>query len=197
MNILGKSPTNERYFDEAVKYWLKSNDYFTFGKRDPYCLHRLSSAMADVVGIKLIKDEIDVIAVEVKDKEKIGPQIINQTMKNFDFANKVYLANTYKRSFNKRVWSDAELHGVGLIWIKSKACVEDPPLLIGKNKPNPILLDIFLKKNNIIQCSICKVLVRKWDSEILSRKFFTQDSQIQRPICRECNKIFNEQYLKA
>ncbi len=138
------------------------NDYTTAGKEVWYKNRGPSQKCClDVIGVKnigahekVLSDEIEIIGVEVKDKDRITYKDLTQAAGYKIFVHKAYFATTARITTEDKHW--ARVLGIGLIKIGGRAkpsflVVVEAPLSVPNHAEMLRLLDTLL----IGQCTLC------------------------------------------
>lgn len=152
----------ERKYYPIVREWLESRGYYCGGsivdsKGNPiYCQDKGTQRLrVDVAGIKNIgnrvTNEIEVVAVEVRDIKKVGIRDIQDAYAYARYAHKCYLATTALIDAQDR--KDAERLGVGLLQIEKHKVTE--VLSPQRNMPDYSMMMKFLHVLEVAKCAIC------------------------------------------
>ena len=152
---------NEARFYPIVLKYLKSKGYMTEGLqpdgKDTFDFTRLGRrAQADVIGIKDIgtkySNEIEIVAVEVKDRKSAKVRHMTQALGYSIFAHRCYLAMPAK--FTEEDKSYARKIGVGLLRIVRSQVEEVLPAEL--KIPNETMMMWFLRRSPwIVRCMLC------------------------------------------
>lgn len=170
--------TEKQYYD-VVRKWLEDQGYYCGGnitvKGKPNFYQDIGTKhrRADVAGVKNVGnrfwDDVEVVAVEVKDKRVVSQQDINDTAKYQQCAHKCYLATTAEITDENIKWTERK--NLGLL-----------QLLKGKNirvlrHPVPKTPDYeemlaFLESFEIVKCSICGLFFERFVRDDTYHSFF-------------------------
>ena len=168
----------ERKYYRSVRKWLENQGYYCGGNinvrgtknyyQDIGPRHR----RADVAGVRNIggafEDQVEIVAVEVRDIPTISDRDINDTANYKQYAHKCYLAITALiRDKDIRV---AEKRKIGLL--KIEGVKKKPTLILDAVLENPRSYQemiAFLNSFEIVKCSICGCFFERFD--ILDEKY--------------------------
>jgi hypothetical protein len=153
----------KRYYG-IVREWLESQGYYCGGniavrnKPNYYQDIGSRSRRADVAGIKNVgsryQDQIEIVAVEVRDTATVSDQDFRDTDNYHQYAHKCYLATTAPITTKHR--QIAERRNIGLLSLergkKRPKAVHDPNPEQPRNHAE--MMD-FLNSFQIVKCSIC------------------------------------------
>jgi len=151
----------EKKYYSLIRDWLVKKGYycggFIFAKGKPYYFQDKGTKRlrVDVAGIKNIgsnvEDEIEVVAVEVRDVPKIQLRDIQDAHGYAQYAHKCYLATTGK--IGDQDIEDARKLGVGLLQIRGRKVKEvlSPQI----NTPGYAQMMSFLNVLEVARCPIC------------------------------------------
>lgn len=157
----GTKLREERYYPN-VRKWLEKKGYYCGGfiedsKGNPIYFQNKGTARfrVDVAGIKntgnIVADEIEVVAVEVRDINNVGYGDIKDADKYSRFAHKCYLATT--GNIDDQDKEDAQKLGVGLLKLRDGKVKE---VLQPKQKPPEYTKMMrFLHALEVAKCPIC------------------------------------------
>ena len=160
-----------KYYD-LVREWLEKRGYYCGGgmyyggteKERWYIRTGIKKLRADIIGLKNVGnefiDELEILAVEVKEKDKISFRDIQQAYGYSAFAHKVYLATIAKPTEEDK--STATRMGIGLIHIAGKKIEEI--LSSALMQPNEAEMLKLLNSLWVVKCTICNCYVFKWDT---------------------------------
>lgn len=153
----------KRYYPK-IRKWLESQGYYCGGNitvrdkpnyyQDIGPRHR----RADVAGVKNLgskyEDQIEIVAVEVRDTPTISDSDIRDTDNYHQYAHKCYLATT--APIEPEHMEIAERRNIGLLSLKKGR--KKPKLIHAPNPQKPAnnaeMMD-FLNSFEIVRCSIC------------------------------------------
>jgi hypothetical protein len=158
-------PKDEERFYPIVLGYLKANGYLTEGyseKGSKFPFIRLGKRVqADVAGIKDIgnvySNEIEIVAVEVKDGKHCKMRYIEQALGYSTFAHKCYLA--MPTHFTEEDKNDARHMGVGLLEIREEGIHEvlSPEI----KTTNDTIMMYFLRRSlNLVRCVVYGSIVQ-------------------------------------
>lgn len=152
----------KRYYN-VVREWLEAQGYYcggniTVGKRPNYYQDiGTKSRRADVAGIKNVgskyEDQIEIVAVEVRDRPNVSDQDFRDTENYHEYAHKCYLATT--ATITQKHRQIAERRNIGLLQLAGK---KKPRLIHTPNPETPRDHDEMMKFLNsfeIVKCAIC------------------------------------------
>ncbi|MEM2971869.1 MAG: hypothetical protein QW270_05550 [Candidatus Bathyarchaeia archaeon] len=161
--------TEKQYYD-VVRKWLEDQGYYcggnitVRGKPNFYQDIGTKHRRADVAGVKNVgnrfEDDVEVVAVEVKDKRIVSQQDINDTAKYQQCAHKCYLATTAEITDENIRW--AERKNLGLLQLlkgKNIKVLRHP----APNKPDYEEMLAFLESFEIVKCCICGCFFERFD----------------------------------
>lgn len=153
----------EQYY-EVVRKWLERQGYYcggsiaVRGKPNFYQNIGTKHRRADVAGVKNVgnryEDDIEVVAIEVRDRALVSERDINDTDRYRYCAHKCYLATT--ASITEQYRLIAERRNIGLLQLEKGK--QEPRLL---HEPTPrkpedyAEMMAFLDSFEIVKCSIC------------------------------------------
>lgn len=151
----------EERFYPIVSNYLRAKGYMTEGLRpdgkDTFDFMRLGRrAQADIIGIKDVgkdySNEIEIVAVEVKDKKTAKVRHMTQALGYSTFAHRCYLAMPIK--FTEEDKDYARKIGVGLLRIIKERVKE--VLSAELKTPNEAMMIWFLRRSPwIVKCMLC------------------------------------------
>lgn len=221
----------EKYYP-IIRKWLENHGYYCGGfiedsNGKPMFFQNKGTARLriDVAGVKNVgtslADEIEVVAVEVRDADNVQYRDIQDAYAYSQYAHKCYLATTGK--IDKQDRDDAHSLGIGLLKIRKNRVKEilSPKL----NTPSRAKMLHFLNVLEVSQCALCGcffetyiVKSEKYKSfhRMTRAKYFTaarehpsvdvfvskelkklpSDYMIYRFICRSCIEEFFPQKIK-
>ena len=161
----------ERYYD-LVRTWIEERGCYCGGgmyykgteKQRWYVRTGIKKLRADVIGLKNVGNEfidrLEIVAVEVKDKDRIAFRDIQQAYGYSTFAHKVYLATTAEPTEEDK--ATVIRMGIGLIHIVGRELEEIlSPALMHPDEAEMLRL---LNSLWIVRCTICDCYVFKWDT---------------------------------
>jgi predicted nuclease of predicted toxin-antitoxin system len=153
--------TEKEYYD-IVREWLEDQGYYcggnieVGGKPNFYQNMGTKHRRADVVGVKNVgnrfEDDVEVVAIEVKDKRVVSVQDFDDAAKYQQCAHKCYLATTAEITDECIRW--AERKNLGLLQLQKgkKPKVLRHPI---PKQPDYKEMLAFLESFEIVRCSIC------------------------------------------
>jgi len=158
------SGLGEKRYYSIVREWLEGQGYYCGGNitvgRKPNYYQDIGprNRRADVAGIKNVgskyQDEIEIVAVEVRDKPRISDQDFRDTENYHQYAHKCYLAAT--ATITEKHKQIAERRNIGLLQLKKGK--KKPKLRHSPNPESPRDHDEMMKFLNsfqIVKCAIC------------------------------------------
>ena len=153
----------EKEYYPIIRKWLEKNDYYcggqVYSKGNPIYFQDKGTARlrVDVAGIKnvgsRVSSEIEVVAVEVRDKKKVSVRDIHDAHAYAQYAHKCYLAITSPISNQDK--EDAGRLGVGLLHIGKHRVTE--ALSPQGKMPDYSMMLKFLSVLQVAKCSICGI----------------------------------------
>lgn len=162
----------ERYYD-IVRSWLEDKKgcycgggmhYAGTEKERWYVRTGIKKLRADVIGLKNVGNEfldsLEIVVVEVKDKDRIAFRDIQQAYGYSTFAHRVYLATTALP--NEEDKASAVRMGIGLLHITMEDVEEI--LSAGTMRPDEAEMLSLLNSLWVVKCTICGCYVFKWDT---------------------------------
>lgn len=154
----------EKRYYSIVREWLEDQGYYcggniTVGKRPNYYQDvGPKNRRADVAGIKNVgskyEDQIEIVAVEVRDRPTISDQDFRDTDNYHQYAHKCYLATTAK--ITQKHKQIAERRNIGLLQLDKGN--KRPRSEHAPNPENPrdhAEMMNFLNSFEIVKCAIC------------------------------------------
>jgi len=162
------SKGEEEYCDLVGK-WLEERAYFCGGgmfymgteRRRWYVRTGIKKLRADVIGVKNVGNEfvdnLEILAVEVKDKDHIAFKDLQQAYGYSTFAHRVYLATTASPTEEDK--ATALRMGIGLIHIDGRDLKE--VLSPTFKQPDEAEMLKLLNSLWIVKCSMCNCYVFK------------------------------------
>jgi len=188
---------DEARFYPLVLKFLESRGYMTEGfqqdGKETFEFMRLGRrAQADVIGIKDVgkdySNEIEIVAVEVKDAKKPKVRHMTQAIGYSTFAHRCYLA--MPASFNEEDKNYARKIGVGLLRILKNRVKEELPAEL--KTPNKTMMMWFLTRSPwIVKCMLCGCWLHKFEDDLVRHKVenaFGNEKIFY--ICPECQELF-------
>ena len=188
---------DEARFYPIVLEYLGSKGYLIEGLnpngKDTFDFTRLGRrAQADVIGIKDVgkkySNEIEIAAVEVKDRETVKVRYMTQALGYSTFAHRCYLA--MPTEFSEEDKNYARNIGVGLLKIVKNMVEEVLPAEL-KN-PNETLMTWFLRRSPwIVKCMLCGVWVHRFKENLYRHNVenaFGNEKTLY--ICPKCQRLF-------
>jgi len=153
---------SEKEYYPIVRKWLESKGYYCGGyiedsEGNPiyYQDKGTKRLRVDVAGVKnagsRVSCEIEVVAVEVRDKNNVSIRDIQDAHAYAQYAHKCYLATT--ASIDDQDKEAAQRLGVGLLHIKNRRVTE--VLSPQRKMPDHSMMMKFLKVLEIAKCPIC------------------------------------------
>lgn len=189
---------NEARFYPIVLKYLEKKGYLTYGfqrnGKDTFDFMRLGRrAQADVIGIKDVgkyySNEIEIVAVEVKDRKKAKIRHMTQALGYSTFAHRCYLAMPAR--FTEEDGSYARKIGIGLLRIVKNQVKEVLPAEL-KN-PNKTMMIWFLRRSPwMIRCMLCGCWVHRFKGTLYRHTVenaFGNEKTLY--ICPDCQNLFN------
>lgn len=153
----------ERYYG-IVREWLERQGYYCGGnirvgkKLNYYQNIGPKNRRADVAGIKNVgsqyEDEIEIVAVEVRERPNISDQDFRDTDNYHQYAHKCYLATT--ATITEKHKQIAERRNIGLLQLQKGK--KKPKMKHGPNPEKPRdcgEMMKFLNSFQIVKCAIC------------------------------------------
>jgi hypothetical protein len=155
----------EKRYYKIVREWLENQGYYCGGnitigggKLNYYQDIGTKNRRADVAGIKNVgsryADQIEIVAVEVRDKESVSDQDLRDTENYHQYAHKCYLATTAPISDKHKQM--AERRNIGLLQLERG---KKGPRLIHSTNPStpkdPDEMMKFLNSFQIVKCAVC------------------------------------------
>ena len=156
------SALGEKQYYPIVRKWLEKKGYYCGGsivdsKGNPiyYQDKGTRRLRVDVAGIKnvgsRVSNEIEVVAVEVRDKRNVSIRDIQAAYTYAQYAHKCYLATT--GLIDNQDKTDAQRLGIGLLQVKNHRVIE---VLNPQSKiPDYSMMLKFLNVLEVAKCSIC------------------------------------------
>lgn len=154
----------EKRYYAIVREWLERQGYYcggnitVRGKPNYYQDIGPRNRRADVAGVKNVgskyEDQIEIVAVEVRDKPTISDQDFRDTDNYHQYAHKCYLATTAPITQKHR--QTAEQRNIGLLNLEKGK--KKPKLVHNPNPENPknyAEMMEFLESFEIVKCAIC------------------------------------------
>jgi len=151
----------EKRYYSLVRKWLENQGYycggFIYEKGKPYYFQNKGTARLriDVAGIKnvgsSVEDEIEVVAIEVRDVDKVQLRDIQDANAYSQYAHKCYLATT--GLIDEQDKEDARKLGIGLLEIKDKKVKE--VLSPQSKQPEYAQMMRLLNVLEVARCPIC------------------------------------------
>jgi hypothetical protein len=154
----------EKRYYRIVREWLENQGYYCGGhikvgkKLNYYQDIGPKNRRADVAGIKNVgskyEDQIEIVAVEVRDRESISDQDLRDTENYHQYAHKCYLATTAPISDEHKQM--AERRNIGLLQLERGK--KRPELKHSTNPCPPKDHDEMMKFLNsfqIVKCAVC------------------------------------------
>jgi len=153
----------ERYYT-VVREWLEAQGYYCGGnitvRNKPNYYQDIGprNRRADVAGVKNVgskyEDQIEIVAVEVRDRPTISDQDFRDTDNYHQYAHKCYLATT--APVTEKHKQIAERRNIGLLSLekgkKKPKRIHDPN---PENPKNHAEMIEFLNSFQIVKCAIC------------------------------------------
>jgi len=187
---------SEKRYYRVVREWLESQGYYCGGgitvENKPNYYQNIGTKYrrADVAGIKNVgsrfQDEIEIVAIEVRDTPTISDSDFRDTDNYHYFAHKCYLATT--APITNEHMQIAELRNIGLLSLQKG---KKPKSMHDPNPENPKnykeMLD-FLNSFEVVKCAICgcffERFLRKEENyqsflELIRSKYFKVMSETQ------------------
>jgi len=184
---------NEARFYPVVLRYLKQNGYLTYSYKDEKTKFEFTrvggKTQADVVGIKDVgrdySHKIEVVAVEVKDREQARVRYITQALGYSTFAHRCYLAMPVE--YKDEYVDYAKQMGVGLLEINGNDVIE--VLTAELKNPNKIMLTWFLRRSlNLVKCAFCGSITHRFQAKRIKRtNVFGKEKHLY--VCTECCNI--------
>lgn len=188
---------DETRFYPIVLNYLKTRGYMTAGfqrnGKDTFDFTRLGRrAQTDVVGIKDVgteySNEIEIVAVEVKDKKKAKIRYMTQALGYSTFAHRCYLA--MPANFTEEDKDYARKIGVGLLKIDKDRVEEVLPSEL--QNPNETMVIWFLRRSPwIVRCMLCGSFIHRFKQKLnyhTIKNAFGNEKIFY--ICPDCRKLF-------
>ncbi len=184
----------ERFYPILLKY-LRQKGYLTEGYKDygktKFEFTRVGGkTQADVVGVKdigrMYSHEIEIVAVEVKDREQVRVKYITQALGYSTFAHRCYLAMPTK--YKDEYINYARQMGVGLLEIDKNEVTE--VLTAELKNPNETMLAWFLRRSlKLVKCILCGSIIYKFQAKRIKRvNIFGKEKHLY--VCPECYSMF-------
>lgn len=161
--------------------------------KDTFDFMRLGRrAQADVVGIKDVgkdySNEIEIVAVEVKDRKTAKVRFMTQALGYSTFAHRCYLAMPI--IFTEEDKEYARKIGIGLLRIIKDRVKE--VLSAERKNPNQTMMVWFLRRSPwIVRCMLCGCWVHRFKQKL---KHHTVENAFGNQkilyICPECQELF-------
>lgn len=162
----------EERFYNRVREWLEERGYYCGGgmyymgleKERWYVKTGIRKLRADVIGLKNVGneliDEVEIVAVEVKDKRTVAFSDMQQAYGYSTFAHRVYLATTADPTEEDK--AVALRMGIGLIHLTEGKLEE----ILSPSVMHPDEAEMLNLLNSlwIVKCTICNCYVFKWDT---------------------------------
>ncbi len=188
---------NEERFYPIILRHLKKCGYLTEGYKDggktKFEFTRVGGkAQADVVGVKDIgrrySHQIEILAVEVKDRAKARVRYITQALGYSTFAHRCYLAMPI--DYTEESINYAKLMGVGLWKIDTDKNNIVEILPAEPKNPNETIFWWFLRRSlKLVKCTFCGTIIHKKQAKSMKRtNAFGKEKQLY--VCPECFKLF-------
>lgn len=162
----------EREYYKTIRKWLENQGYYcggnikVRGKQNYYQDIGPRYRRADVAGIKNVggafEDQVEIVAIEVRDDTTIGDRDISDTVNYKHYAHKCYLATT--ASITDKNIRIAELRKIGLL--KLEGVRTEPTIILDavpENPQNYQEMIAFLNSFQIVKCSICGCFFERFD----------------------------------
>ena len=188
---------DEARFYPIVLGYLEAKGYLTQGfqrnGKDTFDFERLGRrAQADVIGIKDVgkdySNEIEIVAVEVKDRKRAKVRYMTQALGYSTFAHRCYLAMPMK--FTEEDKDYARKIGVGLLRIVKGRVEEVLPAEL--KTPNESMMIWFLRRSPwIVKCMLCGCWMHRFKQKLYSytvENAFGNEKTLY--ICPQCQKLF-------
>lgn len=187
----------ERFYPVVLKY-LKQKGYLTESYKDDgktkFEFTRVGGkTQADVVGVKDVgrdySHEIEIVAVEVKDREQVRVRYITQALGYSTFAHRCYLAMPI--AYEEEYVNYARQMGVGLLEIGKNGVIEEILSAELKN-PDETMMIWFLRRSlNLVKCVFCGSIIHRFHNKQTKRvkrtNVFGKEKHLF--LCSECHKI--------
>jgi len=154
----------EKRYYPVVREWLEAQGYYCGGnikvrnKLNYYQDIGPRNRRADVAGVKNVgskyEDQIEIVAVEVRDRPNISDQDFRDTDSYHQYAHKCYLATT--APITQKHKQIAERRNIGLLSLKKGK--KNPKSIHDPNPENPknyAEMIEFLNSFEIVKCAIC------------------------------------------
>lgn len=185
-----------RFYPVVLKY-LKHRGYLTESYKDngktKFEFTRVGGkTQAGVVGVKDVgrdySHEIEIVAVEVKDKEQVRVRYITQALGYSTFSHRCYLAMPIK--YKDEYINYARQMGVGLLEIAKNEVKEI--LSADLKNPNETMMMWFLRRSlNLVKCVFCDSIVYRFQTKRVKRtNVFGKEKHLF--VCYECYKHLKE-----
>ena len=184
-----------RFYPIVLKY-LESNGYMTEGLqpdgKNTFDFTRLGRrAQADVIGIRDIgteySNEIEIVAVEVKDRKRAKVRHMTQALGYSTFAHRCYLAMPAK--FTEEDKNYARKIGVGLLRIVRSKVEEVLPAEL--KIPNETMMMWFLRRSPwIVRCMLCGCWMHRFEKNLYRHTVenaFGNEKTLY--VCSECQDL--------
>lgn len=198
-----KMRRNEERFYPLVLSYLKQRGYLTESYkndgRTKFEFTRVGGkTQADVVGVKDVgrnySHEIEIVAVEVKDREQARVRYITQALGYSTFAHRCYLAMPIK--YKDEYINYARQIGVGLLEITDNNVKEI--LSADLKNPNKAIVTWFLRRSlHLVKCIFCGSIIYRFQINRIERikriNVFGEEKHLF--ICPECLKILKDKNL--
>lgn len=192
-----KGRNEERFYPIVLKY-LKQNGYLTESYKDDgktkFEFTRVGGkTQADVVGVKDVgrdySHEIEIVAIEVKDRDQARVRYITQALGYSTFAHRCYLAMSTK--YSEEYINYARQMGVGLLEIGEDK-VKKEVLSAELKNPDETMMIWFLRRSlHLVKCVFCGTIIYRFYNKqtkyIERRNVFGKEKTLF--ICLECHKM--------
>jgi hypothetical protein len=153
----------EKQYYDTVRKWLENQGYYSGGtimikgKENYYQDIGTKQRRIDVAGVKnagnKFEDDLEIVAIEVRDKPSVSDSDISDTSKYHNCAHKCYLAFTGQISSGIR--QSAERENIGLLQLHNKTTPEVLHHPSPKEPTSYTEMIRFLESLQIVKCSIC------------------------------------------
>lgn len=178
---------NENQLYDPLLRWLKKRFGYYIGGESSYngkiLWHKnigpSRKCRLDVIGVKNIgsqryarADELDIIGIEVKLKDRITYQHLAQAAGYKIFVNKAYLATIGEITEEDRHWARILRIGLMRIEIKKRKIDFNIDMEAPFQYPNHSEMLRLLRRLTIGECTFCKIFFFLWD-KVADEKFYT------------------------
>lgn len=159
---------SEKEYYETVRKWLEGQGYHcggnitVRGKDNYYQNIGTGQRRIDVAGVKNVgnrfEDDIEIVAIEVRDRPIVSDADISDTAKYHNCAHKCYLAST--AAMTEKIKKHAERANVGLLHLDGSK-TPDVILDLPPREPGDYSEMVrFLESFQIVKCSLCGFFLR-------------------------------------